>query len=36
VWENVRRSSTLADALNLDRKQAVLSILMTLARATRM
>jgi DNA polymerase-3 subunit delta' len=36
VWENVRRSSTLADALNLDRKQAALSILMTLARATRM
>lgn len=36
VWENVRRSSTLADALNLDRKQAVLSILMTLARAPRM
>ena len=36
VWENVRRSSTLTDALNLDRKQAVLSILMNLARATRM
>ena len=36
VWENVRRSSTLADDLNLDRKQAVLSILMNLARATRM
>lgn len=36
VWENVRRSSTLVDTLNLDRKQAVLSILMTLARATRM
>lgn len=36
VWENVRRSSTLVDALNLDRKQAALSILMTLARATRM
>ena len=36
VWENVRRSSTLADTLNLDRKQAVLSILMNLARATRM
>jgi DNA polymerase-3 subunit delta' len=36
VWENVRRSSTLAEALNLDRKQAVLSILMNLARATRM
>jgi DNA polymerase-3 subunit delta' len=36
VWEKVRRSATLADTLNLDRKQAVLSILMTLARATRM
>lgn len=36
VWENVRRLSTLTDALNLDRKQAVLSILMNLARATRM
>jgi DNA polymerase-3 subunit delta' len=36
VWENVRHSSTLAEALNLDRKQAVLSILMNLARATRM
>jgi len=36
VWEKVRRSSTLAEALNLDRKQAVLSILMTLAHATRM
>jgi len=36
VWEKVRRSSTLTEALNLDRKQAVLSILMTLARATRM
>jgi DNA polymerase III subunit delta' len=35
VWENVRRSSTLTDALNLDRKQAVLSILMNLANATR-
>lgn len=35
VWENVRRSSTLAEALNLDRKQAVLSILMNLAQATR-
>lgn len=35
VWENVRRSSTLADALNLDRKQAVLSILMKLADAAR-
>lgn len=36
VWDNVRRSSTLVDALNLDRKQAALSMLMTLARATRM
>lgn len=35
VWENVRRSSTLADALNLDRKQAVLSILMNLAGAVK-
>ncbi len=36
VWENLRRSSALADALNLDRKRAVLSILMSLAHATRM
>ena len=36
VWENLRRSSVLADTLNLDRKRAVLSILMSLARATRM
>lgn len=36
LWENLRRSSALADELNLDRKQAVLSILMNLARATRM
>ena len=36
VWDNVARSSALTDALNLDRKQTVLSILMTLARATRM
>jgi len=36
VWEKVRHSSTLTDALNLDRKQAVLSILMNLAHATRM
>ena len=35
VWENVRRSSTLADALNLDRKQTVLSILVNLAAAAR-
>jgi DNA polymerase-3 subunit delta' len=36
VWENLRRSSTTADDLNLDRKRTVLSILMSLARATRM
>jgi DNA polymerase-3 subunit delta' len=36
VWENLRRSSAMADTLNLDRKRTVLSILMSLARATRM
>jgi DNA polymerase-3 subunit delta' len=36
VWEKVAQSSTEADDLNLDRKQVVLSILMSLARATRM
>jgi len=36
VWENLRHSSALAEALNLDKRQAVLSILMSLARATRM
>ncbi len=36
VWENLARSSALADALNLDRKRTALSILMSLARATRM
>ena len=36
VWEKVSQSATLAEELNLDRKQVVLSILMTLARATRM
>jgi DNA polymerase-3 subunit delta' len=36
VWEKVNNSSDLANALNLDRKQVVLSIFMTLARATRM
>jgi DNA polymerase-3 subunit delta' len=36
VWEKVAQSSTEADDLNLDRKQVVLSILMTLARAARM
>ena len=36
VWEKANQSATLAETLNLDRKQVVLSILMTLARATRM
>ncbi len=36
VWENLRASSELTDEYNLDRKRTVLSILMTLARATRM
>ena len=36
VWEKVAQSSTEADELNLDRKQVVLSILMSLARAARM
>jgi DNA polymerase-3 subunit delta' len=36
VWEKVTQSSDLAEALNLDRKQVVLSTFMTLARATRM
>ena len=36
VWEKVERSSADAEELNLDRKQVVLSTLMTLARATRM
>jgi DNA polymerase-3 subunit delta' len=36
VWENLARSSELTDEYNLDRKRTVLSILMTLARATRM
>jgi hypothetical protein len=36
VWEKIDRSSTATDDLNLDRKRTVLSILMTLARATRM
>jgi DNA polymerase-3 subunit delta' len=36
VWEKVAQSSTEADDLNLDRKQVVLSILMSLARAVRM
>jgi DNA polymerase-3 subunit delta' len=36
VWENARQSAAEAEDLNLDRKQVVLSIFMTLARATRM
>jgi DNA polymerase-3 subunit delta' len=36
VWENLRHLSEVTDELNLDRKRAVLSILMSLARATRM
>lgn len=36
VWEKVAQSSAEADDLNLDRKQVVLSILMSLARAARM
>lgn len=36
VWENLRRSTEETDELNLDRKRTVLSILMSLARATRM
>ncbi len=36
VWDKVAQSSTAAEDLNLDRKQVVLSILMSLARAARM
>ena len=36
VWENLRRSTDLSDEYNLDRKRTVLSVLMSLARATRM
>ena len=36
VWEKVEQSSAEAEDLNLDRKQVVLAILMTLARAARM
>jgi len=36
VWENLAQSSAVTDELNLDRKRTVLSILMALARATRM
>jgi DNA polymerase-3 subunit delta' len=36
VWENLRTSTALTDEYNLDRKRTVLTILMSLARATRM
>ena len=36
VWETLRNSLGQADEFNLDRKRTVLSILMSLARATRM
>jgi DNA polymerase-3 subunit delta' len=36
VWETLRQSVEDADEFNLDRKRTVLSILMALARATRM
>lgn len=36
VWENLRNSAELSDEYNLDRKRTVLSVLMSLARATRM
>jgi len=36
VWETMRQSVEQTDELNLDRKRTVLSILMSLARATRM
>ena len=36
VWETLRRSAEDTDEYNLDRKRSVLSILMALARATRM
>jgi DNA polymerase-3 subunit delta' len=36
VWETLRQSVADADEFNLDRKRTVLSILMALARATRM
>ena len=36
VWETMRQSVERTDELNLDRKRTVLSILMSLARATRM
>jgi DNA polymerase-3 subunit delta' len=36
VWEKLAQSSAFTDEYNLDRKRTVLSILMSLARATRM
>ncbi len=36
VWEKAEESSGLAEELNLDRKQVILTIFMSLARATRM
>ena len=36
VWENLRNSAAQTDEYNLDRKRTVLTILMSLARATRM
>ena len=36
VWEDLRRSTDQSDEYNLDRKRTVLSVLMSLARATRM
>ncbi|MEQ8701552.1 MAG: DNA polymerase III subunit delta' [Bauldia litoralis] len=36
VWEKVNETAAEAEALNLDRKQVVLSILMSFAQATRM
>jgi len=36
VWETLRRLTEQTDELNLDRKRTVLSILMSLSRATRM
>jgi DNA polymerase-3 subunit delta' len=36
VWDKLNETSAEADALNLDRKQVVLSILMSFAHASRM
>ena len=36
VWEKLNETSAEADALNLDRKQVVLSVLMSFAHASRM